>query len=136
MDVYAELKAIKQAHQDLLDSLEDSGWQNLTLSPEFNHNGTMYLQVRKIGNIASIRGYITVAETIDANTNTQVCTVPSGFSPTGQTIYFLAQGSGMNRCLFSITPSGIVYVQKYGTTINSQISSGVGMQISNTWFLN
>lgn len=119
-----------------MDSLEDSGWQNLTLSEEFNNNGNMYLQVRKIGNIASIRGYITVNKTIDANTNTQVSTVPSEFYPVGQTIYFLGQGSGMNRCLFSITQSGIVYVQKYGTTTNSQISSGAGMQISHTWFLN
>lgn len=96
----------------------------------------MYLQVRKIGNIAQIRGYINVIDNIAANVTTQVSTVPDRFQPSGQTIYFVSQGTGMNRCLFSITVSGIVYVQKYGTTTNSQIPSGASIQVSHTYLLN
>ena len=113
-DVYAELKAIKQAHQDLLDSLEDSGWQEAEiLSPFKMYGETGGIWYRKIGKWVEISGIVSTQSSFQSSiTEQNMCILPEGYRP-NTAFYTLCQGSGRNIWLLTVRINGAVQFSRY-----------------------
>lgn len=105
----------------------ESSWIDATLTSTFaihpDANGYT-VKYKKIGNQVYLKGALTPTATIPANNITTMFTLPAGYRPIGIGAFFVCQGTGMNRWLLRIHPSGIVSVDRYGTTTNIDIPSG------------
>ena len=118
----------------------DSGWKNCTLQSGFGrYNSTQApLQIRRIGNVVHLRGAITptAAVTPSSETSTAVAVIDSVFRPS-YAEYVINQGSGANRFILSITPSGNIYISRYSndTTVNKEITAGAWLNCFATWFI-
>ena len=115
-DVYAELKAIKQAHQDLLDSLEDSGWLEAEiLSPFTIYGSTGGIWYRKIGKWVELLGTASTQSSVNnSTTEMDMCILPEGFRP-NIAFYTLCQGSVRNIWQLTVRTDGRVQFSRYRT---------------------
>lgn len=93
----------------------DSGWINATLTSDFTlYNSNSVVQYRKIGKVVSIQGTVKPTAEIAANANTTIFTLPEEYRPSYEQ-NIVCQGSGVNKWLLTIRPSGTALCERYGT---------------------
>lgn len=109
-----------------LGLLED--WKTLSWASGFKSyndseaNGVRY---KRIGNVVYVRGIATPTAQIASGKITTMCTLPTGYRPTGiDRGIGRMQGSGMNSWDLHVKTSGQVTIERYGTTTNSAIATG------------
>ena len=104
----------------------DTEWKTLEYTSAFTYYSNAEgnkPKIKKIGNIVYIKGVATPTAQINANQSTTMFTLPSGYYNGAS--YFVCQGSGMNRWTFALQANGEVQIERYGTTTNSAIPTGV-----------
>ncbi len=119
----------------------DSGWQecvpvyNATLDHDivgqYETNCTEW-QVRRIGNICSMRGEISPKE--ELSTGTIIGTIPKEFVPQ-KTTRFVMQGSTVNRFMCEVRSDGKIAVGRYSATSNQGFPLFIWMNMFATWFV-
>lgn len=82
------------------------------------------VKYKKVGNIVYLKGAVTPTSEISANSSTLITTLPTGFRPASQNAVFVCQGSGMNRWALTVTPNGLINVERYGIATNIAIPVG------------
>lgn len=117
-------------------SQNDSGWKDLTLTSAFKktNNVTQDPVYKKVGKMVQVTGAVTPTAEIAANQTTKIATLPVGFRPSHD-VNVLCQGSGMNKWLVVVQPSGAVNVERYGTTTNSAIPLNAWLPFNVTYFV-
>lgn len=117
-------------------SQNDSGWKDLNLTSAFKktNNATQTPVYRKVGKMVQVTGAVTPTAEITASQTTKIATLPVGFRPSHD-VNVLCQGSGMNKWLVAIQPSGAVNVERYGTTSNSAIPLNAWLPFNVTFFV-
>ncbi|MBS7009360.1 hypothetical protein [Anaerostipes sp.] len=114
----------------------DSGWVDCGMGNGISAYGSTSNrpQVRKMGKIVHIRGIVTNSTTWQSHDS--FITIPSGFRPS-MNEYYVMQGSGSNRYLFTAAASGKCMAQKYSnnTTANNTVPAGSWLNLHCSWFV-
>ena len=109
---------------------EDTGWKDITLPSGFSHHSsTQKAQYRRVGNTVHLKGAIKNTNALKVNTDIQIGTIGDTTCRPSYHVYLIAQGSGINRFLIGIGPSGTIYLNRYGTTSAIQVPSGSWLNI-------
>lgn len=92
------------------------------------------ISVIKIGNTVYMSGGV---KCVTAQTTTPVImlTLPSVLAPTTRKM-FIQTGSGMNRYMLTVSPTGDVYADRYGTTTNTNIPANAFLRIDCSYSIN
>lgn len=115
---------------------DDTGWKDLTLTSAFKKANVTNMNpiYRKVGKMVQITGAVTPTAEIAAGQATLISTLPSGFRPSNA-IAVLCQGSGVNKWMLSIQPTGAIYIERYGITTNDKIPLNAWLPFNATFFV-
>lgn len=103
-----------------------SSWRSLTVASGFeNYNAADAPKYRINGNLVTVTGAVKPTATVTSNTNgVQIASgIDAAFCPARST-QFVCQGSAINRWTLTISPSGYLYVARYGKEDYVDISAG------------
>lgn len=93
-------------------------WHEITeLTSDFKiYEGAGPIQYRKVGNVVEVCGVLAPVGTLPGSTSAVVMfTLPEGYRPNINR-YFVCQGSGTNKWVLTVYPSGSVGFSRYGVT--------------------
>lgn len=117
---------------------EDTGWKNITFSSGYqNYSSSTPVRYRRIGKIVHLEGKFKNNSAINPGQDGAVFgnITDSTCLPTYEQ-HSLQQGSGANKFILAIQPSGQLYWGRYGTTSTStQADAGAWLHCYATWFV-
>ena len=109
---------------------------SLTFKSGYQSYGTNYPnKVWRFGNVVFMQGAAKPTSNKSASSSAVVfATIPNGFRPKN-TVYYVCQGSGVNRWTLTVESNGNVGWSRYGTTSSSEVPSGSWLVFSATWMI-
>ena len=109
---------------------------SLKFKSGYESYGTNYPnKVWRFGNVCFMQGAAKPTSNKSASSSPVVfATIPNGFRPKN-TVYYVCQGSGMNRWTLTVESNGNVGWSRYGTTSSSAVPSGSWLVFSATWMI-
>lgn len=130
----------KTVYDNISPYIYDSGW--VAGSTFMNTNVRSYDEnhphrIRRIGKVVHMEGIVKNNNAFGGdNDGTKISTagLPDQFRPSNHQ-YSLQQGSGNNKFLLHVYPNGDIYLERYGTTSNTGVSSGSWLHMNMTWFV-
>lgn len=133
-----DISNLKTTVQKKQDTVKDTGWLKVTT---FYNNCTSYssdapVMARQIGSIVCIKGVVknTKQFTISGNKQAELFKLPSGISSTPTELNFIQQGSGANKFTLTLKTTGVVSLQRYGTTSNGNVPVNQWLNTNCTYF--
>ena len=107
--------AVNQKLQELTGG--DDSWKDITLNSEFVvYEGGVAPRCRKKNGLVEIVGQIAPSANLPGSSTAVVIgTLPSGYAP-NSTRYYICQGSGTNKWLFTVYTNGNFGFSRYGVT--------------------
>ena len=109
---------------------------SLTFKSGYQSYGTNYPnKVWRFGNVCFMQGAAKPTSDKSASSSAVIfATIPKRFSPKN-TVYYVCQGSGVNRWTLTVESNGDVGWSRYGTTSSSKVPSGSWLVFCATWMI-
>lgn len=110
-------------------------WNNLTIASGFEaYASDVTPKYRVNGNLVTVTGAVKPTATVTSSTNGVkfASGIASQYRP-GATLIFVCQGSGINRWILTINPSGELLVSRYGTSDYVNIPTGAWLIFTATY---
>ena len=118
------------------DAIIDTGWQNVSFSPDYTNYSGDNLKIRRIGNIVEINGSWTTLKDKTASSNPiKFATIDEMFRPESE-VYVRQQGPSMTTYLLSVEPNGNVCWSKYGASSSSNLIATNRYTCHGLWTVN
>lgn len=115
---------------------EDTGWKALTFQSGFsNYSSSNICRYRRIGKIVHLEGIFKNTNAISSGNSTKMGTISDTTCRPPATQYSVQQGSSVNKFAMSVASDGSIYIQRYGTTSDTQVTAGAWLHCYMTWFV-
>lgn len=120
-------------------NIVDGTWHQLTYTEyfkDYNNNTANHPIYKKVGNVVTIIGIVTPTQTLAHTQNgyriaeglPSDCCPPSAFRA-------VCQGTGINRWLFNVNPTGTIGASRYGVDTDSDMTTGTWLPFSVTYLV-
>lgn len=114
--------------------VSSTDWKEISYSSGYKAYGTNNgLYYRRVGNIVELSGVWTSnSKRTSSNTEVEFGRINSLFAPS-KIVRVRCQGTGLNTYLLTINTEGVLYWARYGTTGNTDLTSGFWGTVHITW---
>lgn len=115
---------------------DDTGWKNVTFQSGFsNYSSNNSCRYRRIGKIVHLEGIFKNTNAISSGDTTKIATISDTTCRPPSKQYSIQQGSSLNKFAMHVDSDGSIYLQRYGTTTDTQVNAGSWLHCYTTWFV-